>query len=113
MTSDEPPWELEDVEEAHAESPDTFRIADRAEREGLPVGSSVTLIFLVDLEDEERGPFVQGERLDVTIAERRDGRYVGRIEDGSALLEELAPGTRIPFGPEHVATVIVRSPRGG
>ena len=104
----EPAWELEDVEERHADNPDPFESADRAEREALEVGASVKLIFLIDQESDDLGPYIQGERLHVAVKKRLGGGYVGELEDGSALLPELAAGTAVPFGPEHVATIVLR-----
>jgi len=99
-------WELEDVEAAHARNPATFQIPSPAERRGLQRGDTVKLVFLFRCE-EDGEPYVQGERMHVTIRQKTGRRYSGVLADAPASSAVLRLGDRVAFGPQNVATVLV------
>ena len=98
-------WELEDVEAAHARNPGTFQIPSLTERRGLQRGDTVKLVFLFRCDDEDE-PYVQGERMHVTVRQKTGRHYSGVLEDVPASSPTLRAGDRIAFGPQHVATLI-------
>jgi hypothetical protein len=102
-------WELEDVEEAALKHPNTFKIPTRSERTNLKVGDFVKLIFLIALKDEE-GNYLQGERIYVQVTEIVGEGYRGRLTDKPVSSDTPALNATITFGPEHVATRLMREP---
>jgi hypothetical protein len=100
-------WELDNAEELHAAYPDRYRIPPREERANLQVGALVKLIFLLKTE-EEGEEVIQGERMWCTIREVVGSRFVGALESLPVTSDVLQPGDRIEFGPEHVASVLIR-----
>jgi hypothetical protein len=103
---DEDGWELDNVEELHAQHPDTYHIPSRQERSSLRIGNRVKLVFLF-LTQRKGQEIIQGERMWCTIVEVNDGRYVGTLDNCPVTSEVVQPGDRIEFGPEHIATVLI------
>lgn len=93
-------WRLADVEERAREAPNSFRIPSRQERETLQPGDAAKLIFTTAGD---------GERMWVLVKLATDGHYVGSLENRPVVIEGLAPGDAIGFGPEHVADLDRRS----
>ncbi len=91
------PWTLENAEERAAEAPKSFFIPPARLRHSLKVGDEVKLIFRLEREDGE----VAVERMWVEVVEIE--RYVGLLRNEPQLQGVIAFGTRVPFGPEHVA----------
>ena len=103
-------WQLRSGEASHRANPDSFWIPALAERESLQRGQAVRLIFDIEGEDEDGTVQVQGERMWVIVSERRDGTYVGILDNAPALLEVsdetyLRQGAEVPFLPEHVIDI--------
>lgn len=101
-------WELESGEARHAESPETFWIPPRNEREALEPGSGVKLLFIIETEDESG--IEQGvERMWVIVKKRIEGFYIGILDSEPATFEPdpefLCRGAEIVFKPEHVIDI--------
>lgn len=99
-------WELENVEEAHAQNPDSFFIPGIEERLALKPNTLVRLHFLVLGEAPDRP---RAERMWVEINERSaDGRkYVGLLTNQPRYISSLNRGDSIEFAPKHVARVLI------
>jgi len=93
-------FSLVSAEERHAESPDTFQIPSREEREGLCPGDHVKIIF----ETATGRP----ERMWVRVEDVGEDCYLGSIANKPAFIPPhvLKFGDEIVFGPEHVASIL-------
>ena len=99
-------WCLDDGEVRHSENPSTFEIPDLAVRQILQPGDFAKLIFRIALDDNDDGEAV--ERMWVIVRERRDGGYVGMLDNLPTLISEddaLWLGTELPFDPRHIIDV--------
>jgi hypothetical protein len=94
-------WELDDAERRHRDSPRSFFIPTRAEREALRPGDRVKLLFA--LEDPRAGGGFQVERMWVEVEAVVGERYRGRLVNDPVTPHRLARGAAVTFGPEHVA----------
>ncbi|MDB6022910.1 MAG: hypothetical protein JWQ04_2767 [Pedosphaera sp.] len=99
-----PGWELINAEKMHAESPGTFKIAPRAERESL-FGRLVKIGVRNPDYKDARG--INGERFWVKVVQVLSGeqvRYRAMVENDLVLGDAhgLKHGDFILFGPEHV-----------
>lgn len=98
-------WRLDDGEERHCKSPETFEIPPLEVRILLEPGDFAQLIFVIDLEDEE-GPAEGTERMWVIVRERAPaGHYVGMLNNRPSLIGEndvLWEGTELAFEPRHI-----------
>jgi hypothetical protein len=99
-------WELESAEERHAAAPATFDIPSREEREHVPQGVMVKLLFLLSAEEGGQA-VINCERMWVTVLSASEGRYTGRLESLPVSSAALSPGHTVAFGPEHIASVLV------
>lgn len=106
-TLEEDGWELESALARHLASPATFQIPSEHERRSLRVGTMVKLLFLLRGQDDA-GSYQQCERMWVTITRAEGGEYTGSLESLPVTSAVLAPGDKIHFKPEHVATIFVR-----
>jgi hypothetical protein len=106
-------WRLESGEARHAESPETFWIPSRRERESLGVGAGAKLLFEIETNDAH-GPTRGVERMWVIVRRRLPGLYVGVLDSQPAAAEGdsrvLARGAEVVFGPEHVIDISEPSP---
>ena len=103
-------WELESAEDRHAESPESFWIPARADREQLQPGQAAKLLFCIEAEKVDGSVEVTVERMWVFITERLDDLYVGMLDNQPASIDPaddvyLVRGAEIPFGPEHVIDI--------
>lgn len=102
-------WELESGEARHEQSPATFWIPPREDRENLRVGQAVKLTF--HLEGDDDGAVVtQVERMWVWVSEVRPDGYVGILDDQPGAYEPsddiyLVMGAEVPFLSEHVIDI--------
>jgi len=99
-------WCLDDGEEYHRASPDTFWIPDSHEREGLQPGDLAKLIFRISVDDENEPVAV--ERMWVLVRERIDGGYLGVLDNDPyavAQNDELWSGVELPFSARHVIDI--------
>ena len=104
---DEDGWELENAEEMNSQHPETFSIPSLEERTSLQAGARVKLGFLF-LTEQAGEELIQCERMWCMIGEVSNGRYVGVLESNPVSSPALQAGDQIRFGPEHVATVLIR-----
>lgn len=107
-TIDDDGWQLESGEARHAETPDTFQIPSRDQRESLVAGDAAKLLFDIEADGEdgiERGV----ERMWVIVRRRVGALYVGVLDSTPASIEPdpefLARGQEILFGPEHIIDI--------
>jgi len=86
---------LGDAEERNTANPTTFEIPSRHERESVRIGNFVKLLFLPDHEQ-------RGERMWVKVTQRKEGRYVGTLDNHPIVVMSLEHGDTVEFGPEHI-----------
>lgn len=99
-------WHLESGEKRHAESPQTFWIPAREERETLKSGDYAKLLFRIAL-DSDDDPF-SVERMWVLVRGRVGDTYFGVLENKPDAIEENDEfwlGTELPFRAEHVIDI--------
>ncbi|SJM28557.1 MULTISPECIES: DUF2314 domain-containing protein [Mesorhizobium] len=99
-------WCLDDGEEYHRASPNTFWIPDSHEREGLQPGDLAKLIFRISVDDENEPVAV--ERMWVLVRERIDGGYLGVLDNDPyavAQNDELWSGVELPFSARDVIDI--------
>ncbi len=99
-------WTLASAEAAHARTPQTFLIPDRARREALTPGDAAKLLF--DIQTREGGRIHRGiDRMWVIVKKRIGDTYVGVLDNDPGLVEgvNLRPGTEVRFLAEHVADI--------
>lgn len=99
-------FHLLDGEQRHREIPRSFVLPERSERENLPAGTLVELIF--EGPDSPQGAI--GERLWAEIVRSEDGRYVGRLDNDPEIVEGLHYNDEVEFGPEHVISIYDEAP---
>lgn len=103
VTEREVDYRLANAEVRHAESPRTFFIPQRSERENLAPGDLAKLLFeLVDPDDEDPG----AERMWVEVLEKRGERYVGVLTNAPSAITTVEQGGVVEFGPEHVISTV-------
>ena len=100
-------WELESAVARQLKYPTTFHIPSERERTNLPVGEMAQLLVLLAGEDEG-GPYIQCEKMWVTVRRVTGAGYVGALESMPLTSEVLKPGDEVAFAPEHVAGVLIR-----
>lgn len=102
-------WELESALERQQKSPNTFEIPNDEERSHLQPGDFVKLIFLFVLPGEdEQHPYIQCERMWVTVEQVTETGYVGVLESLPATSDVLKPGDLIMFEPADVASIWIK-----
>lgn len=89
-------WTLADAEARAAEAPRSFFIPPAQLRTALKRGDVVKLIFRLERADGD----LAEERMWVEVAETDP--YAGVLMNAPRLQGVIEPGTRVPFGPEHV-----------
>ncbi len=100
-------WMLESAELRHAESPDTFWIPPRQDRESIAVGQLAQLLFKIAIPNDPDGEF-NVERMWVEVKRRVDEVYIGMLRNRPASVESddtLELGAEILFRPEHVIDI--------
>lgn len=90
-------WIISNGEERASESAN-FHIPERGEREAVKVGDHVKLRFVK--KDVGIGP--QGERMWVEVTRIKGKRFYGTVANDPVVIEGLAFGDEVEFGPEHV-----------
>jgi hypothetical protein len=99
-------WQLDDGEERHRESPDTFYLPPAETRATLQPGQIVKLIFRIDLEDEKGVRTQEVERMWVVVDEPlKDGMYAGTLDNDPQCTEGIKSGMKVVFEPRHVIQV--------
>ena len=100
-------WCLDSAERRHQQSPSTFEIPTRKEREALQPGDAAKLLF--DIETREGGEVLHRgvDRMWVVVKSRTSTGYLGLLDNDPGLADgfDLRPGDQILFGPEHVAGI--------
>jgi hypothetical protein len=96
-------WALESAVSRAAAFPNDFLIPTESRRKTIKVGQGAKLLFWIDSE-LERVPICK--RMWVLVVELLpDGRYIGILESTPETPGSLVRGTRVMFGPEHVADI--------
>jgi len=93
-------YTLDNGEELNRESPETFFIPARQERENLSLGKLVKLIFRISFDEEQHV-----ERMWVVIQERNADGYIGFLNNDPYCTEELRAGETVEFKPEHIIQI--------
>jgi len=93
-------YTLDNGEGLNKESPETFFIPPRAQRETLLPGELVKLVFRMSFEED-----VQIERMWVIIKSRTDNGYIGTLDNDPLCTKELQAGAEVVFGPEHIIQI--------
>jgi hypothetical protein len=101
-------WQLESGEARHRESPETFPIPTRDQREALVAGDAAKLMFDIESEGED-GIEREVERMWVIVHRRFGNVYVGVLDNTPVTIEPdpeiLARGSEVVFGPEHIIDI--------
>ena len=99
-------WQLEDGEERHRESPETFYIPPEDVRRSLAVDQIVKLMFRVALNDEHGENTEQVERMWVIVQRPlTDGEYWGVLDNDPKCTSAIQAGMQVIFEPRHVIQV--------
>jgi hypothetical protein len=104
-------WTLEDGEERHARSPETFEIPPLWVRQALEPGDFAKLIFNIAVDDGEDREVI--ERMWVIVRTRTADGYTGILDNEPATIAEngsLRFGTELPFSARHVIDVSKGNP---
>jgi Uncharacterized protein conserved in bacteria (DUF2314) len=94
-------YELGDGEKSHLESPDTFSIPSREERENLVPGMIAKLTFHIYDGNEECG-----ERMWVTVEDKQPDHYIGTLINNPISTMKLRMGDKVIFKPENVIDIV-------
>lgn len=95
------PYVLEDGVQKNAENPLTFYLPPAAERENVPVGHHVKLIFT-----DTYSPGVKSERMWVKVTGPLvDGKYQGYIDNDPVVVDAQYMDT-VVFEPRHIINVL-------
>ena len=96
-------WQLDDGEERHRESPETFYLPPADIRSSLQPRQIVNLIFRIELEDDGQVRTQEVERMWVIVQERLpDGKYLGTLDNDPQCTEGMKAGMNVVFEPRHV-----------
>ncbi|MBX9660297.1 MAG: hypothetical protein K2X00_17195 [Nitrospiraceae bacterium] len=103
-------WALVSGESRRAESPDSFWIPPRSERESLRPGDAAKLIFEIETESEGGGVERDCERMWVVVSEIAAPYFIGRLTNNPVSVEGndnfyLKMDVEVPFLPEHVIDI--------
>jgi hypothetical protein len=99
-------YELDDGQERHRESPDTFYLPPSEVRSSLQPGQIVKLIFRIALQDEEHGQTQEVERMWVIVEKcLEEGMYLGTLDNDPQCTKGLKAGMNLVFEPRHVIQV--------
>ena len=109
-------WCLDDAEEYHRQSPETFRIPELLARQSLQVGDFAKLIFRIEVEhvDATTGAVEvdeEVERMWVLVRECDGSGYFGVLDNEPCTVDENDEfwlGTEIPFHAGHVMEIVAR-----
>ncbi|MDO5066491.1 MAG: DUF2314 domain-containing protein [Propionibacteriaceae bacterium] len=93
-------YTLDNGEELHRESPETFQLPSAEQRHTLQPGALVKLVF----RGTDAAGAVRVERMWVQVTEKGDG-YSGTLDNDPYHIVGLAHGDTVAFGPEHVIQI--------
>jgi len=99
-------WCLEDGEERHRASPETFPIPELSLRQALQRGDLAKLIFRIAVEGADSPEAV--ERMWVIVSQRTTTGYVGILDNEPSEISEndtFWRGSELPFEPRHIIAV--------
>ncbi|MDO9222101.1 MAG: hypothetical protein Q7U20_00130 [Caulobacter sp.] len=99
-------WSLDDAEQRHSESPDTFEIPPLWIREVLEPGDFAKLIFKIAIDDNEDPEAF--ERMWVVVTVRTPDGYMGVLDNEPSSIAENDTfwyGSELPFSPRHIIDV--------
>ena len=99
-------WELDDGEERHRNTPETFYLPPAEVRASLRPGQIVKLIFRFALVDENNIHTQAVERMWVIVQEQlQDGKYLSVLDNDPQCTEEVKAGMKVVFESRHVIQV--------
>jgi len=96
-------YELDNAEDIHNEYPESFWIPEKEIRKNLQSGSIVKLIFRMETKEDPEE--VEVERMWVIINEKKDGFYLGKLDNDPMGSVNVECGQEIYFKPEHIIDV--------
>lgn len=97
-------FQLVSAEARHRESPESFPIPSRAEREDVGPGSVVKLVFeLTNPIGEDPG----AERMWVAVQTVDGPLMVGQLVNEPGAITTINYGDEVRFGPEHIIGIYV------
>lgn len=94
-------WKLHSGEKSNREHPKSFWIPPREDREAVPIGYVVKLMFMM------RDGW--GERMWVRVEGRRGNKYVGTLRNTPVGIPALDPGDRIKFTAADIIDIDIPS----
>jgi len=95
-------WCIDDVEVAHAQSPETFEIPTFSDRSTLAPGDTAQLRFYIRIAEENGESEDYGERMWVEVKDHGNGWYRGLLLNQPDCTPEISPGWEVWFQPRHV-----------
>src|SRR5690606_34477603 len=92
-------------EVAHAESPETYWIPPRTDRESLQPGDLVKLRFYIRVTGQDGAVVDHGERMWVQITDRAGDWYRGRLDNEPHCTDAIRAGLALWFQPRHIIAI--------
>ena len=99
-------WALDDGEQAHAGSPNSYWIPPAEVRRSLQTGQLAKLRFFIRVEDDAGVVEDARERMWVEVCGRVDSWYRGKLLNQPACTDEISPGLEVWFQPRHVIDIL-------
>ena len=96
---------IDDGEVAHAESPETYWIPSRAERESLGPGDIAKIRFYIRVASPDGSTLDRGERMWVRVTERIEGWYRGELDNDPHCTDAIRAGLALWFQPRHIIAI--------
>lgn len=96
---------IDDGEVAHAESPETYWIPSRAERESLWPGDIAKIRFYIRVASPDGSTLDRGERMWVRVTERIEGWYRGELDNDPHCTDAIRAGLALWFQPRHIIAI--------
>lgn len=93
---------LDNGEDLHQETPDTFELPSRESREALQPGDFAKLIFRMLEPGDSK---FAAERMWVQVQETGGSQFVGVLDNDPYALTTIEAGHVVHFGPEHVIDI--------
>lgn len=102
-TYEEDHYVLDNAEDIHQQSPETFWIPKKSDRESLVVGDIVKLIF--SMEESAGSEETSVERMWVEVTQVCKNYYVGRLDNDPYGSECVKSDQTVYFQPLHVIDI--------
>lgn len=98
-----PTWHLENVRETAKQYPYTFYVPSEELLDVLKVGDCVRLLFVNDIKKDINR--LRAERMWVTIIQKNDDKFVGKLDNKPFEMKQLKLGDIIHFSKYHIMSV--------